>query len=221
MALKTMSAIRVPVISQIVSLAIKKGVADMSPVVRKTAAFACVKCVNLDPSTLPQVTDYIGQLIADKQYYVSGAAVAAFLEVCPERIDILHSSYRGLVKKMVDMDEWGQLATLKLLTVYARRCFPRRTRRVKKATTGQVDKERSFYAEEKDESNGEVEYEDKEILDPDLELLLDSALPLLQSRTSAVIVAVARAFLYLAPAQYLHHAVGPLIALLRLSLIHI
>ncbi|GAB7338583.1 hypothetical protein MBLNU457_5323t1 [Dothideomycetes sp. NU457] len=215
MALKTMSAIRVPVISQIVSLAIKKGIADMSPVVRKTAAFACVKCVSLDPSTTPQVTDYITQLIGDKQYYVAGAAVAAFLEVCPERLNILHPNYRGLVKKMVDMDEWGQLATLKLLTVYARRCFPRRTRRVKKATTVQADKEKAFYAEEKDESNEEVEYEEREILDPDLELFLDAALPLLQSRTSAVIVAVARALLYLAPNQYLHHAIGPLVALLR------
>lgn len=214
LALKTMSGIRVSVISQIVSLAIKKGVGDMSPVVRKTAAFACVKCVRLDSSTLPQVTEYLATLLGDKQYYVAGAAVAAFMEVCPKRLDLVHAHYRSLIRKLVDMDEWGQLATLRMMTIYARKCFPRRTRRVKKASTKQEDKHRDFYAEETQEDT-EAEYEEKEVLDPDLELLLTSALPLLQARNSAVIVAVARAYLYLAPTAYLHHAIGPLVALLR------
>lgn len=213
MALKTMSGIRVPVISQIVSLAIKKGVADMSPVVRKAAAFACVKCVSLDPSTLPQITDYIATLLGDKQYYVAGAAVAAFTEICPERLHLIHPHYRSLVKKLVDMDEWGQLATLRLMTTYARKCFPRRTRKVKR-TTSKADKDKAFYDQDDDEEQ-EAEYDDVECIDPDLELLLSSALPLLQSRTSAVVVAVTRAYLYLAPNQYLHHAIGPLTALLR------
>ena len=216
LALRTMSGIQVPVISQIVSLAIKKGAADMSPIVRKTAAFACVKCVRLDPSTLPQVTEYLGTLLGDKQYYVAGAAVAAFMEVCPERLDLVHAHYRGLVRKLVDMDEWGQLATLRLMTIYARKCFPRRTRRVKKSTAaGKENKQRDFYADENQDEDTDVEYEEKDVIDPDLDLLLTSALPLLQSRTSAVVVAVARAYLYLAPAAYLHHAIGPLVALLR------
>lgn len=215
LALRTMSGIHVPVISQIVSLAIKKGVADMSPVVRKAAAFAAVKCVKLDPTTLPQVTDYIATLLADKQYYVVGAAVAAFTQVCPDRLDLIHPNYTSLVKKLVDMDEWGQLATLHLLTVYARKCFPRRTTRVRKAATAH-QKETAFYDQDQDDGDGhEAEYEDVEYLDPDLDLLLASALPLLQSRTSAVVVAVARAYLYLAPAKYLSHAIGPLTALLR------
>jgi len=224
LALKTMSGIRVPVISQIVSLAIKKGVADMSPIVRKAAAFACVKCVRLDPSTVPQVTEYLATLLGDKQYFVAGGAVAAFMEVCPERLDLLHPHYRGLMRKLVDMDEWGQLATLRMGMFYARKCFPRRTRRVRKAVVGtktEEDKQASFYADEgqkkaeNEDTEDTAEYEEKEIFDPDLELLLDSALPLLQSRNSAVIVAVARTYLYLAPASYLHHAVGPLVALLR------
>ena len=77
LALKTMSGIRVPVISQIVSLAIKKGVVDMSPHVRKAAALAIPKCYSLDPTQLPQLLDYLTSLLADKQYFVCGAAVAA------------------------------------------------------------------------------------------------------------------------------------------------
>ena len=49
MALRTMSGMRVPVISQIVSLAIKRGIADMSPIVRKAAALAIPKCYRLEP----------------------------------------------------------------------------------------------------------------------------------------------------------------------------
>ncbi|KAH0006354.1 ARM repeat-containing protein, partial [Aureobasidium melanogenum] len=213
MALKTMAGVRIPLISQIVSLAIKKGTADMSPIVRKAAAFACVKCVKLDPATLPQVTEYLSTLLGDKQYFVVGAAVAAFSQVCPERLDLIHPHYRSIVKKLVDMDEWGQVSTLQLMTIYARKCFPRRTRRVRKATT-QTDKQKGFYDDD-DAEEQEVEYEDVQTLDPDLDLLLTSALPLLQSRTSAVVVAVTRAYLYLAPEQYLHHAIGPLTALLR------
>src|SRR2546421_3450600 len=44
MALRVMSGIRVPMISPVVLLAIKKCVSDLSPYVRKTAAHAILKC---------------------------------------------------------------------------------------------------------------------------------------------------------------------------------
>lgn len=208
LALKTMSGIRVPVISQIVSLAIKKGLSDMSPYVRKAAALAIPKCYRLDPNTLPSLLDYLSTLLGDKLYYVAGAAVKAFMEICPERIDLIHKHYRGLVKKLVDMDEWSQLETMKLMTIYARKCFPRRTRKIKK-NTGTKD----FYGDGKDE---EEETEDTiEVLDPDLELLLRSIRPLLQSRNSAVVVAVARCYVSVGTQDYINASIGPLIALLR------
>jgi AP-3 complex subunit beta len=207
LALKTMSGIRVPVISQIVSLAIKKGLGDMSPLVRKAAALAIPKCYRLDPNTLPQLLDYLSTLLGDKQYYVAGAAVMAFMDVCPERIDLVHKHYRGLVKKLVDMDEWSQLATLKLITIYARKCFPRRTRKVKKNNNT-----KSFYEDEEDE---EESSEVISVLDPDLDLFLKSIKPLLQSRNSAVVVAVVRCYVNLGTAEYINTAIGPLVALLR------
>lgn len=214
MALKTMSGIKVPVISQIVSLAIKKGVSDLSPLVRKTAALACVKCIRLDPNTRPQMEEYVTTLLADQQYFVAGAAVQAFMEICPERLDLIHPVYRRLCKMMVDMDEWGQLAVLRLMTVYARGCFPKRTRRVKKAATKE-ERTRDFYEDLEPEEESEDDYEEVEVVDPDLELFLKSTQPLLQSRNSAVIVSVTRAYLYLSPTNHLHQSVGPLMALLR------
>ncbi|KAK3687780.1 adaptin N terminal region-domain-containing protein [Podospora appendiculata] len=210
LALRTMSGIRVPVISQIVSLAIKKGAGDMSPYVRRAAALAIPKCYRLDPSQLPQLLDYLATLLGDKQYYVAGAAVMAFLEVCPERIDMIHKHYRALIKMIVDMDEWSQLATLRLMAVYARKCFPRRTRAIKNKQKA-VDLQ-EFYGDGAGGSPGE---EQAIALDPDLELLLNNIKPLLQSRNSGVVVAVARCYSALGTPAYVQMAIGPLIALLR------
>ncbi|PLB47230.1 ARM repeat-containing protein [Aspergillus steynii IBT 23096] len=206
MALRTMSGIRVPVISQIVSLAIKRGCGDMSPHVRKAAALAIPKCYRLDPSTLPQLIGYVSTLLGDSQYFVAGPAVAAFLEVCPDRIDLVHPHYRSLVKKLVDMDEWSQIATLRLLTFYARRCFPQKTQKGKKAVS------KGFYD---DENTTEGEEYEIPYIDPDLELLFRACKLLLHNRNSAVVVSVVSCFLYLAPLDYLSATVGPLVALLR------
>ena len=207
MALRTMSGIRVPVISQIVSLAIKRGCGDMSPHVRKAAALAIPKCYRLDPNTLPQLLDCLSILLGDKQYFVVGPAVSAFLEVCPERIDLVHKHYRGLVRKLVDMDEWSQLATMRLLLDYCRRSFPIRSQRQTKTV------KKGFYEDEADEvtDTGEM----IRVLDPDLELFLKSCKPLLQSRNAAVVVSVARCYLYLGTPDYIESAIGPLVALLR------
>jgi AP-3 complex subunit beta len=225
LALRVMSSIRVPVISQIVSLGIKRGVGDMSPLVRRAAALAIPKCYRLDPNTEPQLLEYLSQLLGDKQYFVAGAAVASFLELCPERLDLLHTHYRSLVRKLVDMDEWGQLATLRLMIIYARKCFPRRTRKVPRAqnsnnTNAKPTKTtKGFYdsdsASDDEEEEKEQNFDDVIVLDPDLEMLLKACQPLLQSRNAAVVVAVARAYLYLGTPEYLIQAVGPLVSLLR------
>ncbi|TGZ85425.1 hypothetical protein EX30DRAFT_337787 [Ascodesmis nigricans] len=200
MAIRVMSGIRVPVISQIVALAIKKGVTDMSAYVRKCAALAIPKCYRLDPTTMPQLTEYLGTLLGDKNFYVVGAAVMAFLEICPEKWELIHPHYRSLVKTLIDMDEWGQLATLRLLTSYARRSFPLREQKPK--TENKKQESDGFY----DEDNS---------VDPDLDLLLKACPPLLQSRNSAVLVAVVRVYVHLAPPEYITKAVGALCGLLR------
>ncbi|KAM0810386.1 putative Adaptin N terminal region-domain-containing protein [Seiridium cardinale] len=211
LALRTMSGIRVPVISQIVSLAIKKGVGDMSPHVRKAAALAIPKCYRLEPNTLPQLLEYLTTLLGDKQYFVAGAAVTAFLEICPERLDLIHKHYRALVKKIVDMDEWSQMSALRLMTVYARKCFPRRTRNA--SAKDKAADLQDFYGDGLTETAGETEK--TIVLDPDLVLLLNSIKPLLQSRNSGVVIAVARCYAGIGTPEYIKLSVGPLVALLR------
>ena len=47
----------------------------------------------------------------------------AFEMVCPDRIDLVHKNYRKLCTLLVDVDEWGQVIILNMLTRYARTQF--------------------------------------------------------------------------------------------------
>ncbi len=54
---------------------------------------------------------------------MNGSAVQAFEHVCPERIDLIHKNYRRLCNLLTDIDEWGQVTVLNMLTRYARSQF--------------------------------------------------------------------------------------------------
>ncbi|KAN0120918.1 Adaptin N terminal region domain containing protein [Russula decolorans] len=194
MALRVLSGIRVQTIASLVVLAIKKCAADTSPYVRKTAALSIPKCYSLDESQLPSLIEILSTLLRDRSPLSIGSVATAFEAVCPTRLDLLHSHYRRLCRVIVDVDEWGQVNLFELLVRYARTMLPRPT--VSHNTPG----------------------EEKEDVDPDLELLLASAEPLFQSRNPAVVMSVARGFYYLAlPSQH-HKIVHPLLRLLATSL---
>ena len=214
LALRTMSSLQLPVIGQIVALGIKRGLGDMSAHVRRAAALAIPKCYRLDPATLPALEDAIAQLLMDKSYYVAGAAVVAWSEICPTRLDMINPAFRGLCRKLVDMDEWSQVAVLRMMTFYCRKSF------VRKYSAGRR-KGKDFYDEDepstKDTSIGQsITTSDEDlILDPDHTLLLNAARPLLTSRNTAVILAVTRLYTMCGTNAYLAEAIGPLISLVR------
>ena len=54
---------------------------------------------------------------------VAGSAIQAFEEVCPERIDLIHKNYRKLCNLLVDVEEWGQVVIINMLTRYVRTQF--------------------------------------------------------------------------------------------------
>lgn len=47
----------------------------------------------------------------------------AFEHVCPERVDLIHQNYRRLCSLLADIDEWGQVIVVNMLTRYARSQF--------------------------------------------------------------------------------------------------
>ncbi|CAH8866815.1 unnamed protein product [Trichobilharzia szidati] len=123
-ALRVLSSIRIPLILPIVILAIQDASKDLSAYVRKTAAHAVLKVYSLDPSEKETLIEIIDRLLGDKTTVVIGSAVRAFEEVCPERLDLIHKHYLKLCNLIMDVDEWGQVIILTMLTRYARTQFP-------------------------------------------------------------------------------------------------
>ncbi|NXA24566.1 AP3B2 protein, partial [Ibidorhyncha struthersii] len=217
-ALRVLSSIRVPIIVPIMMLAIKEAASDMSPYVRKTAAHAIPKLYSLDSDQKDQLIEVIEKLLADKTTLVAGSVVMAFEEVCPERIDLIHKNYRKLCNLLIDVEEWGQVVIINMLTRYARTQFlsPNQNESLLEEST-----EKAFYgSEEEDTKDTKAEAASLAkrkpyVMDPDHRLLLRNTKPLLQSRNAAVVMAVAQLYFHLAPKAEVGVIAKALVRLLR------
>ncbi|KAM7003036.1 AP-3 complex subunit beta-2 isoform 6-T6 [Tautogolabrus adspersus] len=224
-ALRVLSSIRVTIIVPIMMLAIKEAASDMSPYVRKTAAHAIPKLYSLDPEQKDQLIEVIEKLLADKTTLVAGSVVMAFEEVCPERIDLIHKNYRKLCNLLIDVEEWGQVVIINMLTRYARTQFlnPNMNESLLEEGSGG---DKTFYGSDDDSDEEEDEKDKKEeahamakrkpyVMDPDHRLLLRNTKPLLQSRNAAVVMAVAQLYFHLAPKAEVGVIAKALVRLLR------
>ncbi|NWX92768.1 AP3B2 protein, partial [Nothoprocta pentlandii] len=217
-ALRVLSSIRVPIIVPIMMLAIKEAASDMSPYVRKTAAHAIPKLYSLDSDQKDQLIEVIEKLLADKTTLVAGSVVMAFEEVCPERIDLIHKNYRKLCNLLIDVEEWGQVVIINMLTRYARTQFlsPNQNESLLEEST-----EKAFYgSDEEDAKDAKAEAASLAkrkpyVMDPDHRLLLRNTKPLLQSRNAAVVMAVAQLYFHLAPKAEVGVIAKALVRLLR------
>lgn len=216
-ALRVLSSIRVSMIVPIVMLAIRDSASDMSPYVRKTAAHAIPKLYSLDAEQKDELISVIEKLLSDRTTLVVGSAVMAFEEVCPERVDLIHKNYRKLCNLLVDVDEWGQIIIINMLTRYARTQF----------TDPNIDdledevQNKPFYDETSSESDNSTSKSSRSpkkstyTLDTDHRLLLRQTKPLLQSRNASVVMTVAQLYHHIAPRTEVDVVAKALIRLLR------
>ncbi|XP_051906538.1 AP-3 complex subunit beta-1 isoform X2 [Hippocampus zosterae] len=210
-ALRVLSSIRVPIIVPIMMLAIKEAAADLSPYVRKTSAHAIQKLYSLDPEQKEHLIEVIEKLLKDKSTLVAGSVVMAFEEVCPDRIDLIHKNYRKLCNLLVDVEEWGQVVIISMLTRYARTQF---VSPWKEGALFVENDDKTFYDSDSEEKKDLAE-EKPYMMDPDHRLLLRNTKPLLQSRNTAVVMAVAQLYWHLAPKQEVNMVTKSLVRLLR------
>lgn len=196
-ALRVLSSIRVPIIVPIMMLAIKEASSDLSPYVRKNAAHAIQKLYSLDPEQKEMLIEVIEKLLRDRSTLVAGSVVMAFEEVCPDRIDLIHKNYRKLCNLLVDVEEWGQVVIIHMLTRYARTQFvsPWKT----DEDVGDEYNENNFYESDEEQKEKDRKVKKTYTMDPDHRLLLRNTKPLLQSRNAAVVMAVAQLYWHLAP----------------------
>lgn len=158
----------------------------------------------LDEEKKEHLTQIISTLLNDNSTMVLGSAVAAFVEVCPDELQLIHKHYRKLCKLVADIDEWGQIFIINLLTRYARTqftcpdpailvcsltCFAVLFSNHKQESQGKKEapkKSTSFYGDEDEEGDDASKEADIPEMDPDLRLLLKATTPLLQSRNNGV-----------------------------------
>ncbi|XP_023800396.1 AP-3 complex subunit beta-1 isoform X1 [Cyanistes caeruleus] len=211
-ALRVLSSIRVPIIVPIMMLAIKEASSDLSPYVRKNAAHAIQKLYSLDPDQKEMLIEVIEKLLKDRSTLVAGSVVMAFEEVCPDRIDLIHKNYRKLCNLLVDVEEWGQVVIIHMLTRYARTQF---------VSPWKVDEvvdeysENNFYESDEEQKEKDQKLKTTYTMDPDHRLLLRNTKPLLQSRNAAVVMAVAQLYWHLAPKSEAGIVSKSLVRLLR------
>uniref|UniRef100_A0A8B9P0K1 Adaptor related protein complex 3 subunit beta 2 n=1 Tax=Apteryx owenii TaxID=8824 RepID=A0A8B9P0K1_APTOW len=142
----------------------------------------------------------------------------AFEEVCPERIDLIHKNYRKLCNLLIDVEEWGQVVIINMLTRYARTQFlsPNQNESLLEDSA-----EKAFYgSDEEDTKDAKAEATSlvkrkPYVMDPDHRLLLRNTKPLLQSRNAAVVMAVAQLYFHLAPKAEVGVIAKALVRLLR------
>jgi AP-3 complex subunit beta len=149
LALRVLSSIRVSDVMQIQILAVQKAANDKSPYVRKCAANALAKLSpRCDTDQRTMLLEIMTQLLNhDSSTMVLTSTIVAFTELCPDRLDMLHSSFRKLCHLLTDMDEWGQVMVVDTMARYCRTFFRKpqtigtaeridRARRVRRTVTG-------------------------------------------------------------------------------------
>eukprot|EP01134_Creolimax_fragrantissima_P007651 CFRG7651T1 len=201
-ALRVMSSIRVDAVVPLMVLAVKQTVSDLSPYVRKVTAHALPKIYSIDGGQKEELCSLIEKLLDDRAVLVLGSAIYAFESVCPDRLDMLHKHFRKLCETIVDFDEWGQIVSVNLLTRYARTQFVNPNKNEDDMDTSEIADDKPFYSDSESnssDSESEVDMKLPPQMDPDHRLLLNTVKPLLLSRNSGVVFAVAQLYYYLAP----------------------
>jgi len=155
-AITTLSRMQLDDIRELVGMAVQKGCRDTSWYVRRATADALKALYLADPNrdNLESLIPTLKVLLDSATPLTIGATISTWEELCPTNWDLIHGNYRKFANLLMDTEEWGQTALLRMFVRYGRTFF------LDPATTGR--------------------------LDPDAELVLKSATPLLNHLNPAV-----------------------------------
>ena len=235
MSVRVLSSIRVQDIVPITFVVIKNAVFDPNPVVRKAGVLGLAKLHSFNRDMEDDLFEILLKVLdSEPSPAVLGAACEVFNLVSPDRLEVIHWSFRKICKLVADMDEWSQVAAVNLLHRYARANFVNPNRKSgeevegsggdnqdssKQGTVAGSMKESidDFYgdgggtpkAQQQQQQQATTEGSDarknpEQMITDDHRLLLRNSWPLLQSRNSAVVMAVAALQFDFAP-SYEHH----------------
>ncbi|KAF8329066.1 adaptin N terminal region-domain-containing protein, partial [Cantharellus anzutake] len=129
MALRVLSGIPVPIISSLVVLALESVPRIPAHMCEKQRHWQSPRLMDrlfpksLDAAQFSSLMTILSSLLHDRSPLAIGAVAVAFNALCSTRLDLLHPHYRRLCRMLGDLDEWGQIQVVALLTRYGRRMF--------------------------------------------------------------------------------------------------
>lgn len=134
-AITTLSRMQLDDIRELVGMAVQKGCRDTSWYVRRASADALRALYTADPSTdnLESLLPTLKVLLDSATPLTVGATITAWEELCPTNWELLHGNFRRFANLLMDTEEWGQTALLRMFVRYGRNFF------LDPMTTGKLD----------------------------------------------------------------------------------
>ena len=197
-AVRVLSSIRNKEVLPVVADAVNQVIGDPSPYVKKAAAYAMIKACELEPNERQGYLPLIGRLLGDPSPIAFSGAIAAYWNLCPDNIDLLHPHFHSICHNIGKLDEWAQILTLRALTSYSRYCF----------------RNPDLVEDEEDATKFWDEELEKEALSGDHLLLIHAAKSLLSSLNAGVVMAAVSLLFYTAPSTHISSVARPLVRLL-------
>ena len=209
LAIKMISSVpQIEIIPEI-QKAIEQVIGDTNPYVKKEVAYAIIKASELDPNLIEEFLPYIQRLMLEKDPIAFSGAIAAYWSLCPENIEFIHPNFRYIVNNIKNLDEYGQIYTMRSLTIYTRLCFknPMQTEN----NDDSVFSEEAFWEENNDSLSKSL---NKATLSADHLLIISAAKKLLNSLNSGVVISAILYLYYCSPLNHLKAVARPLVRLL-------
>lgn len=198
-SIKSLSGIRIPSISPILLLCVKRTVNDNSGLVRASTAIAIGKIYEIDKSNEKPLLEYLDKLLADADPFVVGTAIKAYSKLTSQlkspqkKWGSIHGHFRRFCKLINDFDEWTQAIVIDLLTDYSRNFLPR-----PKLYFVSQD---NLIIDLPDQLSDIPPYDYEVSFDDDLQLFLDCLQDLCYSSSEFVILSITRALVSLTPVK--------------------
>lgn len=135
LAVKTLTSIAVKDVLQIQVFAVRTGMQDRSPYVRKITCLAICKVFDLvsaygnqseELDTVEELKGMVKQLLNDDSFLVLSSAIYCVTHLfsdIEEVCNLLHDHVLHLANTVLDLEEWSQPVFLSLLVLYCRKSF--------------------------------------------------------------------------------------------------
>lgn len=194
-AIKTMAGIRIPSILPILQICIKKSVTDRSPLVRASTAIAIGKVFDMH-SPKKELITVLWKLLSDSDPQVVSASLKVYYKLKDQlsqkkQWEPIHGNFRRLCNIVEYLDEWSQTVLIEILTEYSRFFLPKPKLAPSEGSQEIIDLPNNYK---------DIPYSLYEVrLDKDLELFLNALRPLVYSSSETVILAIAKALIFLSP----------------------